>query len=255
VAIRLLLLTTSGLVACGGPPRLDRTPDAVELERLTSLAGAPPRQAWSTRGHARLSSPDGTVEGNLQAVVDLPERLRVELRSRALFGMVGERLVLSLPGDGHLLMYRARADALERSPFADSELARYLPTGSLAELHALVTGRPPWPQGRPPEDLAARTRLVGRSEDGRNLEFRVQLSSPQAVFELRLRDGVLEQWGWEGAEGRRLVVRYDRWRRWGELELPGRLRLQAPREGMEGEILLEAIEARDGLAAADFEVY
>ena len=82
----------------------------------------------------------------------------------------------------------------------------------------------------------------------------MQLSSPQAVLELRLRDGLLERLSWEKA-GRRLEVRYDRWRRWGNLELPGRLRLQAPRDGMEGEILLEDIEAREGLDAADFEVY
>ena len=154
---RLLLLCGSGLVACGGPPRLDRAPDAAELQRLAALTGSPPRQAWSSKGHARLTTPDGTVEGALQAVVDLPDRLRVELRSRALFGMVGERLVVAVPGDGHLLMYRARADALERAPFSDSELAHFLPTGSLQELHALVTGRPPWPGGHAPEDLAART--------------------------------------------------------------------------------------------------
>ena len=120
----VLLLALVVVARCGPPPRLDRAPDAAELARLAALARVPPRCTWSARGHARLTAPEGTVEGALQAAVDLPARLRVEVRSRALFGLVGDRLVVALPGDGNVLLYRAGTDHLERMSFGASVLAR-----------------------------------------------------------------------------------------------------------------------------------
>lgn len=250
-----VVLAFLGVVCCAPPPRLDRAPDAEELQRLSAIMRTPPRFGWSARGHARAASRDGRVEGALLAAVDLPARLRVELRARALFGLLGERLVLSLPGDGHLLLYRARTDRLERVPFVDSEVARLLPTGAPEELHALLTGCPPWPLGKTPADLAARVRLVRRSDDGEALEFRVQLPETGAVFELRLRGAGLEFSAWEASGGGRVEIRYDRWMELKDWRQPGRLRLRAPREGLEGEIRLEQVEGRSGFGPADFEVY
>ena len=244
-----------GLVGCGGPPRIDRAPDAIEMDRLATLAATAPEAGWSARGRARIESQDGTVEGALTAVMDLPRRLRVEVSSRALFGMVGERVVVSLPGDEHILLYRAREETLEREPFATSSLAQRLPTGALEELHALVTGRPPWPGGRPPADLAARTRVIGRSSDGRQVRYRVQLPDSVSSFELEIQDSVLLRLVWSGRATGPCEVRYDGWRRWGEIEQPSRMRLRAPQEELEVEIRLDEVQARSDFAPTDFEVY
>ncbi len=225
------------------------------MDRLATLAAVAPVVGWSARGQVRIQTRDGTVEGALTAVVDLPRRLRVEVSSRALFGMVGERVVVSLPGDEHLLLYRGREESLEREPFATSALAQRLPTGALEELHALVTGRPPWPGGKPPADLAARTRVIGRSADGRQVRYRVQLPDSASSFELEIQDAMLLRLVWSGGAAGPCEVHYDGWRRWGEVQQPSRMHLRAPQEALEVEIRLDEVQARSDFAPTDFEVY
>src|SRR5262245_61952713 len=140
------LLGTAAVLLCRcGPPALDVAPDPAETERLRAVLQAPPASGWTGAGHAQVAAPDGDFEGTLQAAVDAPHRAKIELVARALFGMVGERVVLSLPGDGNVLYYRERGDQLDRYPFSQSELARWTGCDSPVQLFALVEGRPPWP--------------------------------------------------------------------------------------------------------------
>lgn len=241
------------LCGCAPPPALDRAPDGSELQRLAALLAGPPSSGWSAEGHARLASPEGEVEGALHIALDPPGRARLEIRASALFGLVGERLVVAMPGDDHVLVYRARGDSLQRLPWRETGLSKLLPAGTPAELHALVAGRLPWPGGRPPSDLAARTRISRQKGDF--LEYRVQLPDSGCVLEVQLEAGRLKQLGWRSAASGQVVVRYDRWRRVGELPQPARLRLSAPQEGLVAEFALEALRRRDDFTPRDFEVY
>lgn len=250
---RATVLVLALCCGCTPPPPIDRAPELVELQRLESLLAGPPAWGWSGEGHARLSSRDGEVEGALRVALDPPARARLEIRAAALFGLVGERLVVALPGDDHVLVYRAREDSLQRLPWQQTDLARLLPAGTQAEMHALVAGRLPWPGGRPPADLAARTRI---SRQGRDLlEYRVQLSAPAGVLEVQVQEGRLSQLVWYGESLGRVVVRYDRWRQFEEQLQPARLRLSAPEEGLEAEFDLETLRRRNDFTARDFEVY
>jgi hypothetical protein len=188
-------------------------------------------------------------------VLDPPERARVEIAARTLFGMLGDRLVVSLPGDGHVLFYHERADELERVPFAESELGRWTFCDSPEGLFELIGGRPPWPGGGPPDDLESRTRVSERRDHGRIVQYRVQLATTGQSFALRLRDGALECFEWWVDGTLRLEVRYDRWRALETERQPARLRLRVPQDGVVVEVTLEDLMPRRDLSAADFEVY
>jgi hypothetical protein len=206
-------------------------------------------------GHAHVLSRQGEFEGAMTALMEPPARLRVEMRSKALFGMVGERLVVAMPGDGHVLLFRDRQDTLERQTLQESDLGRLLPTGEPGELQALIAGRPPWPGGRVPEDLQGVTRVLQSRDAGRTLQVVVEVPGTDCTFELETRDGRLRRFAWAKPGRERLEVRYERWRTWDGLERPTRLRLEIPGEGLRAEIDLERAEARRGLTERDFEVY
>lgn len=188
-------------------------------------------------------------------MLDPPARARVEVRSGALFGMVGERVVVSLPGDEHVLIYRERSDALERIFYPESALAELTLSGEPRDLFELVRGRAPWPRGLPPADWEARTRLVESSNHGRTLGFRVLLDEANRSFVLRLRDDVLERFElWDGGT-RRLQVRYARWRPAGDRLQPMEIRIQAAQLDVKAEFALDSLEPKEGFSEQDFEVY
>jgi hypothetical protein len=210
---------------------------------------------WSTEGHARVESREGRFEGALKAVLEPPARLRAELRSGALFGMVAEQVVVALPGDGYVLFFRAREDQLERQRLAESQLGRLLPTGSPQELHALLSGRPPWPGGQAPADLSGCTRVLHTHDQGRSLEVVVEVPGGSCVMELETHEGRLQRVAWAQPGQERVEVRYGRWKTWDGMDLPGRMRLEIAGEGLRAEIDLERAESRKGFSDRDFEVY
>ncbi|UCE03808.1 MAG: hypothetical protein JSW67_06370 [Candidatus Latescibacterota bacterium] len=240
------------MIACGPPQRIDRAPTSNETTRLLDALRDSTPVAWSAQGHARVLLPEGDVEGELRAHVDPPQRARVEIVSKALFGMVGERVVVSLPGDGHVLFYRERSDMLERLPFAESRLADLVPGRSMRGLFALTAGSPPWPRGTPPSDLAQRLRVVAEEDDGAKLDFEVRLEEAQ-LFRIRLQRQRVERFEWWVGGVRRLEVRYDRWRPLAVGEQPGRLRVRGT--DLEAEVVLDRVEPRSDFTARDFEVY
>ena len=230
-------------------------PDPAETERLRAVVHALPASGWTGSGHAQVAAPEGDFEGTLQAAVDAPRRARVELVARALFGMVGERVVLSLPGDGNVLYYRERGDQLERMPFSQSDLARWTGCDSPVQLFSLVEGRPPWPGGDPPGDLEGRTRVMERGESGRKVRYRVQLPESKDEFDLQLRDGELESLRWSHQGATRLEVRYDRWVWLETRRQPTRMRLSSPQEHVQAEFTLDRVQSKPDFSASDFEVY
>jgi hypothetical protein len=202
-----------------------------------------------------VESADGEVEGKLAFVLDPPVRARVEVRSGALFGMVGERVVVSLPGDAHVLIYRERSDALERVLYGESALAELTLSGAPRDLFELVRGRPPWPGGSAPVDWEARARLVESSDGGRTLGFRLRLDDGRHAFVLRMRDDVLERFElWEGS-ARRLEIDYESWRPAGDRMRPMKIRLRAAQLNVKAEFVLESLEPQEGFSERDFEVY
>jgi len=222
---------------------------------LRAWVDAAPLRGWSGNGRARVEATDGEVEGELQFVLDPPRRARVEVRSGALFGMVGERVVLSLPGDEHVLIYRERSDALERVPYEASALAELTLSGQPRDLFELIRGRLPWPGGSPPAGWESRARLVESADAGRTLAFRVPLGQAQQAFVLRLRDGILERFElWEGRT-QRLQIEYDRWRTAAEDMQPMRIRLKAAQVDVEAEFVIDSLEPREAFTERDFEVY
>jgi hypothetical protein len=167
--------------------------------------------------------------------------------------MVGERVAVSLPGDGHVLFYRKRSDMLERLPFAESRLADLVPGRSMSGLFALTAGRPPWPRGKPPSDLAQRVRVVGEEDGGAKLDYEIRLEDATQVFRFRLQRERMERFEWWVRGVRQLEVRYDRWRALALGEQPGRLRVRGP--DLEAEVVLDRVEPRSDFTDRDFEVY
>ena len=242
-------------ISCGPPPRFDRTPEDHELARLRAWMQTAPVRGWSGSGRARVESADGDVEGKLTFVLDPPERARVEVRASALFGMVGERVVVSIPGDAHVLIYRQRSDVLERIAFRESGLAQLTLNGAPRDLFELVRGRPPWPGGSPPRHWADRARLVERADGGRSLGFRIELDDAHGAFVLRLRDGVLERLEFWTGPTRRLQIDYDRWTRLGDRTQPMQIRVQAPQLDVKAEFEIDSLTPVEDFSERDFEVY
>lgn len=227
----------------------------MELARLDAWLDVAPTQGWSGAGRARVEYADGEVEGTLAVVVAPPSRARVEIRSGALFGMVGERVVVSLPGDEHVLVYRERTDELERLPFAESALADLTPSGQIGDLFELMRGRPPWPGGAPPAGWRTQARLVESQDGGRRLAFRVALGDGDAAFVVRLHDGVLERLEiWEGGRAQ-LEVEYGDWRTLGAASQPTRILLKSSQLDINAEFTLKELDPRESFTSTDFEVY
>jgi hypothetical protein len=218
---------------------------------LAAPLGATP---YVARGHARFESPDGEVEGALELRVDPPRRALAELRTRALFGLVGERIVVSAPGDGWVLFFQERSGTLERVPFAESAVADYSLGGGLEDVLQLLDGRLPWALPVDGDDLARRTRVLDGGRSG--VGYRVELPAERGAsrLDLVLQDGRLGRLAWWDGGETRLEVEYDRWAARGGVLRPGRVRLRAPGRGLRGEMSIDRLEPRTAFEAADFEV-
>jgi len=182
---------------------------------------------------------------------DPPDRVWVEFRTGALFGLVAERVVIGLPGDDHVLLYRAREDVLDRFPFDESAAGRMGLWGGVGTLQALALGCIPWPGGLPPLDLESRTRPLGREGS-----YAIALEPETGAGELLvdIRNDRLRRLRWR-TRGRDVVdVRYDRHAAAGGVERPMRVRLRAPSTGVEAEMEWEHLEVPARFDPADFEV-
>lgn len=220
---KLLLAAACGAVLACAPARSGGPGSPLPAPPLVSSP-----VAFSGTGRARFVSPDGgEISGRLRVRVAPPARVWAEVRSEAVFGLVGDRFVACLPGDGGLLVQEDRADRLERVEFAASWAAGLVPGGSVAALVDWATGR----VGGPAAAVAGtEVRVLQRDRDGR----------PRRC-----------EW-WTGGE-RRLAVEYSHWQAVGTAWVPSRLRAQAP-GGFRTDIQLDQIAAQDSFSAADFQI-
>jgi hypothetical protein len=193
----------------------------------------------------RFQSPDGEVEGALVLRLAPPGRAWAEVRTRALFGLVGERVVVSLPGDGHLVSYREREDRIDRIPIDASVAGELTPAGDAASLLAWALGRVAW--GGALDSLLQRA--IG---DGRHAQVQWG-DADQVALELD-GDGRLRSLAWRHDGDVRLDLRYERWLRVGEGQVPTRVRARAPAAGVEAWVELEELDERPGFLPAELDV-
>lgn len=252
LALWLLLI---GVVGCSPSPRIDRAPDGAEILRLHNWLRSDRVVSWSGSGWAHIDTPDGEIEGSVQLNIDSPLRGRWVLESSGMFGMVSERVVVALPGDGWVLTHQKRADALERVPFAESRLRHHLPLQRAADLFALASGLPPWPADSEPGHLETGVRIVAAEKEGQVLTYRLRAAEETSFFLLRLEGETLSSFEWWVEGERYLKIDYDRWQTQGGLTLPSRIRIEAPQSSVIAEVTLDSWQRRDDFTAADFEVY
>lgn len=240
-------------VACGPPSTALRVPAADEVDVLRRcLAATAPRVGFEARGKAHFESGEGAVDGDVEVRVAPPERAWLQLRTRALFSLVGARFVTALPGDGFLVTYAERGDDVQRLPFAASVAADLSPGGGPAALLDVAMGRLPqdaWGTG----DIAGRTWVAG-SEGQRFYRIDAASGGPPGHLHVWLADDTLRklQW-WVGSE-LRLEVLYDRYEPVGGVRLPTRLQVRAPKARLRARVDLEHLQPRESFAPADFEV-
>jgi outer membrane biogenesis lipoprotein LolB len=251
VAVSVVVLSTS----CTAPARLDRVASPSELQRLRLWLQSDVELSWSGSGWARIESPDGEFEGNVQLNVDAPRRARFVLESGGLFGMVSERVAVALPGDGWVVTHQKRNDQLEREPFADSRLRHWLPLGQPQDLFALSSGLPPWPHAQDWEALWPGARIIASEKKGRILTYRLLSEAGDEAYLLRLDENTLQAFEWWADGERRLRIEYDDWQTQDGLERPATLRLAAPQTSVKAELKLDEWRQRRDWTAADFEVY
>ena len=248
---RWVSLALLGL-ACAPGPQGRGIPDPVALEMLrAAIAAATGVEPFRAVGRGRFTSEEGTLEGNLTVRSDPPDRAWIEFRTGALFGLVDERVVIGLPGDDHVLVYRAREDVLDRFRFDESAASRLGLWGGVATLQALAMGCIPWPNGVPPHDLEARTRSAGGA--GR---FAIALEPETGPGELVLEvhDHRIRRLTWRARGVVVVDVRYDRHAISGSIDRPMRLRLRAPTARVEAEVEWERMEVPARFEPTDFEV-
>ncbi len=240
------------LASCAPGPQGRDLPDPRALETLRQvLAAAAQVQPFRAVGRGRFTSQEGTLEGDLTVRSDPPDRAWIEFRTGALFGLVAERVVIGLPGDHHVLVYRAREDVLDRFRFDESAGARLGLWGGVATLQALARGCIPWPGGVPPQDLESRTRSAG----GKGI-YAIALEPETGPGELLLEvaDGRLRRLTWR-AQGKVVVdVRYDRYAVVAGVDRPMRVRLRAPTAAVEAEVEWQRLEVPARFEPSDFEV-
>lgn len=228
---------------------MGRAADPAAVQRLLeSTCSAAPGAYWG-RGRARFASADGELEGAFEIRVEPPRRAWAEVRSSALFGLVGERVVVALPGDGHVIVFQERALRLDRVPFEASVVAGAGPWGGVEELQALLAGQVPWPDGIPPEGAEAR---IGRS----SVDVVVPVAPPRGPGEVRLRFEAdrLRRFEWWVEGARALEVTFDDHVHLGAAWRPRRVRLHAGPAGLRADLRFEEFELRAGFTDRDFEV-
>src|SRR5262245_37392287 len=150
-------------------------------------------------GRARFESDRGDVDGRVELRGDPPGRVRLRLQARALFGLVGERVLVCMPGDGWLLTYEERADRIERVRVDESWLADVAPGGGFERLLEVATARLPWPDSAPaPAPRPAGDRLE------------IDLAPAGSAGTLRVEPGshLLRRLEWRQADRTRLEVEY-----------------------------------------------
>jgi hypothetical protein len=198
---------------------------------------------FAATGRVRLESSRGDVDGRIVLRVDPPRRVWLELRADALFGLVGERVVVCLPGDGWLVTYEERAQRLERVPFSESWLADLAPGGDLARLLQLASARLPWPAAAAPP--------APRLDDDRLV---VDLAPTGARGFLRIEPGphVFRRLEWRLDHTQHLEVEYGPAQPCGAGWLPERLRGRG--RDLKVDLRLDRIEPRDGFEPGDFDI-
>lgn len=239
--------------ACGPPPRgALAPPDPAALDALRAvLAPLHPPPSFRATGRLRYAGPEGAIEGEVELRVAPPDRAWMQLRTRALFSLVGERVVLALPGDGFLLVYEEREDALERLPFATSGGAAFAPDGRAASVLEALCGRIPWPAPATGAPLRDRVRLGG---DPSAPAYRLEWPDGDGAgaWEVELSGGDLRRLAWVVGGETRLEVQYERYVQAAGERFPARLRLRTPRS--RAEIHLDRIEPRTDWTDRDFQV-
>lgn len=239
------------IAGCAPAPQSDRVPEPRAMESLrAAIAATDAAASFRAVGRGRFVSKEGTLEGQLTVRSDPPDRAWVEFRTGALFGLVAERVVIGMPGDAHVLVYRAREEVLDRFHFEESVAAGLGLWGGLGTLQALAIGSIPWPDGAPPPDLESRTRSIGTGKFGIALEPQ---SGPGELI-LDVRDGRLRELTWRSRDRNLVQVRYDRYEACGTIERPMRVRLRAPSAGVEADVEWDRLEIPAQFGPADFEV-
>jgi hypothetical protein len=238
---------------CGPPPRAAlRAADPRELDALRAvLAPLNPPPPFVASGRLRYSGPEGTFEGAVEVRVAPPDRAWLQVRTRALFSMVGERVVLALPGDGFLLVYEERADRLERLHFAASGAAAFAPDGRPSTVLEALAGRIPWTGPVDGEKLGSQVRWGSVGQVSR---YRLEWpdSTQGGAWEADVEGGVLRRLSWVVGGETRLEVLYERYLGNAGARVPSRVRVRTPRA--RGEIQLDRVEPRAGWSERDFEV-
>jgi hypothetical protein len=210
--------------------------------------------SFAADGRGRFRAEDDEVDGDVEARIAPPARAWLQVRSRALFGMVGERLVVSLPGDGYVLVYEERADRLTRVSF-DSSLAALLAVGGgPPALLALARGRIPSHLGGEAE-LQERVRVSPEPRSWQTFTLVPPRESRLAGdFCVEVEQGRMRRFAWLVGGDVRLEVRYEAYRSMGGVFVPSRIRVRAPGARLEGQLELEHLEPRQGFEASDFDV-
>jgi hypothetical protein len=235
-------------LACGPPPQLPSASPA-ELAHLADLCGRPV-PAYVATGRARFVSRDGEVEGELELRVAPPERAWLQVRSRALFGMVGNTIEVSLPGDGYLLVHEQREERFERVPYDSSLAAAVLPRGGPDLLLALVTGTIPCD----PLDRAAGPVRAGVRDGVARYELELAPAAGGGTLLLGMSGRERVDLDWRVAGERRLRVQWSRDVPVGEVRIPSRIVADAPAAGVRIEIELRHVEPHTGFGPEAFEV-
>jgi hypothetical protein len=250
-----LLLLFVATLHCTPPPRIDRAPEAAERLRLRQWMQRELPPPWSGNGWAHIDSPDGEFEGRIQLNVEAPARARLLFETSAAFGLVSERLAIALPGDGWVLTHQKRGDKLERSPFAESHLRQWLPLGQPADVFALISGLPPWPQSADISRLEQEARIVGVEDDGERLIYQLLGADGSDVYRLWMQGNQLTAFEWSVKGVSRLRIEYHDWQVRDGLPRPAVLRLAAPQSSVTAEVTLDDWQRREDFTDTDFEVY
>lgn len=239
------ILVAVAALHCGPAPM--RLPDPGEVATLRAIIEQQTAAPFRAEGRGRFASDEGTLEGDLTVRSDPPARAWIEFKTGALFGLVAERVVLGLPGDDHVLVYRAREDALDRLQFTESPAGRLGLWGGVETLQSLALGCIPWPGGTPPADLE--TRLVAR---GGHFTLRLDLESGSGEVGLEIQQGRLRRWTWRPDGKPAIEVRFDRYRSVDGVERPMQVRLRT--QGIEAEVEWDRLEIPARFGPSDFEV-
>jgi hypothetical protein len=182
-----------------------------------------------------------------------PDKLWLQVHTKAMFGLVGERLTIVLPGDGYVLYHREREDRLERWEFSGSAAADFSPSATPADLVALATARLGAMNWMQDNALESRIRV---SVEGEERTFSVEAPTGQAPGTLRisLRGRDPERVVWAAGSDRQLEVRYGSFLDSGTLRIPSQIDVRAPRAGVRATVRLDQVVPRAGFTAQELQV-